>query len=432
MNWRLGYRACLGGASAALLVAHQAANQTAALEGTAPAKTTPRDLDLRFVQVVFRHGARAPLTENFGAHSHKWEYCDRAYEAIKVDIRGLEGTDRPVSQSDERQRKVVFAGGCRKGQLTSMGQLQALQLGGWLRERYALERDFLPDSYQPSALKVRSTNISRTLDTATGVLTGLYPDTTDPILIETCDDRREWLYPNHRNCKRLSELIAGKRAQMQKNRRAEAYYKGLEAKLREAIEGEGEGGDPIRFVELFDVCKTVKFHSNKQHHKMSEALMRELELVAVEQMKGFVAPEDNNEMLSLSIGKVIQDLLEGMQHAASGKVGVAKMKLFSGHDTTLMPLLVALGYELKNWPPFMSNLIFELYWSPSDQKHYVKVLYNQEVVRVEGCDAEGLLELPAFHKRLEPFVSHDYSHDCAAVSGPKEAKARAQGGNMGV
>ena len=72
------------------------------------------------------------------------------------------------------------------------------------------------------------------------MLTGLYPDTTDPILIETCDDRREWLYPNHRNCKRLSELIAGRRAQLQKKRRAEAYYKGLEAKLREAIEGEGE------------------------------------------------------------------------------------------------------------------------------------------------------------------------------------------------
>ena len=150
----------------------------------------------------------AALTENFGAHSHTWDYCQRAYEAVPTNIRGLSGTERPTSRSDERQKKVVFAGGCKKGQLTAMGQLQALQLGGWLRERYVDRNGFLPVSYDPQALKVRSTNISRTLDTVTGVLTGLYPGTDEPILIETSTDASEYLYPNHRSCKRLSELIS--------------------------------------------------------------------------------------------------------------------------------------------------------------------------------------------------------------------------------
>ncbi len=90
------------------------------------------------------------------------------------------------------------------GQLTHMGQLQALQLGGWLRQRYTSDHaGFLPADYSREAVKVRSTNISRTLDTTRGVLTGLFPAQKSPIVIETCDDTKEWLYPNHRNCARL-------------------------------------------------------------------------------------------------------------------------------------------------------------------------------------------------------------------------------------
>jgi len=373
-----------------------------------------RDLDLRFVSVVLRHGARAPLSENFGAHDHKWEYCGQAYHAVKTNIRGLDNTDRPVSQSDERQTKVVFEGGCKKGQLTSVGQLQALQLGDWLRERY-VSNGFLPPSYNASALEVRSTNISRTLDTVTGVLTGLYPDAEDPIMIETCDDRREWLYPNHRNCKRLSQLMAQKRVTLEESRMAGSHA-ALEEKLKTALEVPASERH-IRFVEAYDVCKTVLFHSARHHMKMDDGLLRELELVATKQMKAFVAPEDNAEMLSLSIGKVLQDLLQGMERAASGEAESAKtkMKLFSGHDTTLMPLLVALGHELRDWPPFMSNLIFELYWSERDGKHYVKIDYNKEVLRVEGCDRDGYLELGQLNDRLRPFMLQDYSSQCSAV-----------------
>ena len=259
----LGHRVGLGAASACLgALAVSPLIPRTAESRQAPPTTGERapDLDLVMVNVVFRHGARAPLTENYGAHDHEWSYCDRAYEAVRTRIRGLDDTDRPVSQSDERQRKVTFAGGCRKGQLTSAGQLQALQLGSRLRERY-VGRGFLPDSYDPAALEVRSTNISRTLDTVTGVLTGLYPD-AEEILIETCDDRREWLYPNHRNCARLSQLISGRRRETEKMREKSAYHLGLEEKLRDALGMSPEDGH-VRFVELFDVCKTVKVRDGR-------------------------------------------------------------------------------------------------------------------------------------------------------------------------
>ena len=409
---------CLGAAGASISAAVGLTQvvdypNTVELEAHKSAKPLEEsDLELRFVQVVFRHGARAPLTEKYGAHSHKWDYCHRAYEPVPIDIKGLEGTKRPQSQSDERQKKVVFKGGCKKGQLTHMGQVQALQLGTWLRQRYHTQQAFLPESYNADVLKVRSTNISRTLDTVTGVLSGLYPDTQEPILVETCEDSKEWLYPNHRHCKRLEQLIAGKRRRMRESGKTD-YVSELESKLREALEISDKEED-ISFTALYDVSHSVKFHSNQHHQSMSDGLLKELELKAVEAMKGFVAPEDNQEMVSLSIGKVLKDILQNMDQAASGKTVNAKMQLFSGHDTTLMPILVALGHELVRWPPFMSNLIFELYWSRSLQKHFVRIVYNKQVLRLKGDNGEGFVELSTFNQQLQKFISTDYNSACSA------------------
>ena len=50
------------------------------------------------------------------------------------------------------------------------------------------------------------------------------------------------------------------------------------------------------------------------------------------------------------------------------------MLLYAGHDTTIMPILTSLGYDMQDWPPYLSNVIFEL-WE-RDGQHFVQVLYN--------------------------------------------------------
>ena len=34
-----------------------------------------------------------------------------------------------------------------------------------------------------------------------------------------------------------------------------------------------------------------------------------------------------------------------------------RLALYSGHDTTIMPLLVTLGVDLSHWPAYVSNLV---------------------------------------------------------------------------
>jgi hypothetical protein len=93
-------------------------------------------------------------------------------------------------------------------------------------------------------------------------------------------------------------------------------------------------------------------------------------------------------VIRLSIGPLIWRLLDNMRSAAScrqrrqqqqlgaaarsadgaGSVGESvgdpcalKLALFSGHDTSVMPLLVALGHKIQTWPPFVAHVELELW-----------------------------------------------------------------------
>ena len=55
-----------------------------------------------------------------------------------------------------------------------------------------------------------------------------------------------------------------------------------------------------------------------------------------------------------------------------------KLAVFSGHDTTVMPLLASLGPHLWNdtdWPPYASMLLIEV--------RYVEIGANQSIVESE-------------------------------------------------
>lgn len=52
----------------------------------------------------------------------------------------------------------MLPGGCTKGELTLVGQQQALDLGAWLRRRYVQQLCFLPPRSAAGAVSGRTTN----------------------------------------------------------------------------------------------------------------------------------------------------------------------------------------------------------------------------------------------------------------------------------
>ena len=55
-----------------------------------------------------------------------------------------------------------------------------------------------------------------------------------------------------------------------------------------------------------------------------------------------------------------------------------KLFLLSCHDSSLVPLLVAVGCYDKRWPPYSADLRFELY-EDATGKHWVRALYCGKV-----------------------------------------------------
>lgn len=72
----------------------------------------------------------------------------------------------------------------------------------------------------------------------------------------------------------------------------------------------------------------------------------------------------------------------------------AKLCLFSAHDTTLLPMLVAMGVFDNKWPPYAAAIAFELYEEENEGigakrgkgDMFVRVSYNNKPLSIPGCE----------------------------------------------
>ena len=146
--------------------------------------------------------------------------------------------------------------------------------------------------------------------------------------------------------------------------------------------------DPIAFLDLHDAMTVIKSHGKTLPKGMTEDLLMEVNKEASKRMIALVAPgvelSHKEELLKLSMGRMFDSVVQRMRQCADGQPK-HQMYLYSGHDTTIMPLLATLGQDVSTWPPYVSNVVFELWESqtPDGKKQeYVKVLVNGKEVEL--------------------------------------------------
>lgn len=112
---------------------------------------------------------------------------------------------------------------------------------------------------------------------------------------------------------------------------------------------------------------------------------------------------------------------------SSGSTPPPKLALFSGHDTTLMPILATLGDKVwsgTDWAPYASMIQLEIHeiMSSSDlgpdfpSGYAFRLVYNGQVLtsKMDGCAADSeLCDSQVLVKQVMPFAKY-MDRECAS------------------
>lgn len=287
-------------------------------------------------------------------------------------------------------------------QLTAKGIRQEFELGTKLRGLYIDKFKLLPSRYRPGTIRVRSTDIDRTLMSAQSFLMGLYPPGTGPIIsdaglsalpggvqiipVHTVDQSYDPLIPDCRsnNFPQLLEKYVVKNQEWIKLRTD------LAPKFPEWSKAAGFQVNDL--ATLRDFADTVEIYRN--NHVLPASISDDAEIIieaghraAVEEYR----PKEMGLHTGLYLLKTIQAGFHGViDHRGSTNESTTvahaeepppMYELFSAHDSTLLSTMSAMGSPMTNVPPYASDLRFELFQN-ADGGFRVEITFNDQPVNI--------------------------------------------------
>ena len=144
---------------------------------------------------------------------------------------------------------------------------------------------------------------------------------------------------------------------------------------------------------------------------MTHEIVEKVDEIATWQVvKLFTGFDDTHmERLRLSVGRIFQHWVQEQKEILEGKCKT-KLSLYSGHDTTFIPMLLCLGAFDGKWPTFTSCVCVELR-EGVDGTPYVRVLYNFKEVILPG-QKTALCTLKDFQELASHYIPKDFVSEC--------------------
>ncbi|GAB5363121.1 hypothetical protein AAMO2058_000856200 [Amorphochlora amoebiformis] len=372
----------------------------------------PQHFRIIHASVFLRHGDRTPISKTVGtaldASGDADFWASLLPDATKQD---LWDELNPVIPKDIASRPYDY-GKAPFGQLTRTGAMESERVGTEIRNRYV--GSLLPEKVDLDSIKARTTNMRRTQQTMQNFLLGLYPaDLRDPdnneIPIKTQPMRQESLVPNSGHCPAYSyrsKIVAEEAKETPRVTKID----------RQLMRGLGYPSGGIRWAQAREVLTCYLLQGRELPNNLTAD-----DIDAIGEVNGFIwgAQFTDSTVARLSTGRLFAEVFSDFELAIDDPDDCNKMSLYSGHDSTLVPLLAALGVYEGQWPPYASYIVIELAESTKTGDHWVRVQYNNE----------ELLMMDGFWNRYEDFSNYmgyyvltDEEHkiECAAKDGSED------------
>ncbi|KAG0345079.1 hypothetical protein BG004_003977 [Podila humilis] len=425
-----------------------------------------KDAVLVSSQLFVRHGDRTPteaLPLDVDLH---WECADLSAFSFTGPRTNHNETDPfqyahvvahqvvtiPTTQQRSPFAHKMWKGTCAPGQLTPLGAWQHRQLGAALRELYVDQLKFLPPTFDPLTVYIRSTDVWRTKQSAENLMAGLYDTSVGsssslissperqnhpPVLqVHTVPVEIDYLTLNRNACPRLAQLQdeAAKTSPVLKQIQHDNAK--FSKKLSDLLGSERSSWTRYMDTILPRVChrhplqckakNNYNYNDNDgdddDDNDFSKGCVthataaRILKNVAIHTAEMYRDGKGIFDVLQMGIGPLAQEIKHNLLAAKDGSSKVL-LRLYSGHDTTLTPLLGMLDSADMRWPPYASNMLVELWKTKEDGgKHFVRVIYNNKVVetRSEWCDLSWC-PLETFTAYMDKFFVPDLESACQAL-----------------
>eukprot|EP01039_Chlorochromonas_danica_P002358 gene2358-2589_t len=402
----------------------------------------PSDLSLDQVIIIHRHGDRAQISRSLGSNypeslhvTEKWKsllpteatcHLMRAAAVTAADLTATNISDITLDGS-------LYSGIDRHhipyGQLTNKGAQQLLTLGRRLRQRYLHAFPTLfqrtgqsTGNHNPSnshslsglmpsvtpALYLRSSHYCRTLQSIRCLLIGLFQPNAVKILKDRKGDEHshtttstttttwsltrerlvalpfintiaghleETIYPqSSTSClaiaERKKELVS--RQLLRKKIRG---FDSIEKKVMTILGY--SNADEINWLIVKEVLQTHLVHNIHYIEGLDEK-----DMVKIDEVATFIwsVMYHDQEMNRLSIGRFLCELLQDMESYQD-----RRFLIYSGHDSTLVPILCGLDVFDDVFPDYASYIALEVASGRSNGVKYIRLIYNDKILALPAA-----------------------------------------------
>ncbi|ULT95440.1 hypothetical protein L3Y34_004282 [Caenorhabditis briggsae] len=370
-----------------------------------------KDLRLRGITLVFRHGERSPVSkvdDEVGCLPYR-DSDRKAFAAYKElaeseELLAFLKLDPQLKQFP----RVPLDAKCVSGMLTAEGAIQHVKLGKFFRHRYE-KTNLFADENQRIVADVVSSKYNRTVQSALAFSSEfLYKQRSlmAPIQIKASNFSYHCVdnycsCPIHKSIRKIYE--------------EEHLNQFNEMKSEDVAEEEKKLLSFEQFSTSFDPLQMIDVGLGRFVCRRKTLPCRSEECVTLDSFNKIInlTTTRGGRMFDDRIG--VSRRLQSMEaypiitYLANSISKIRKfphsnyIQIFSGHDVTVGPILRVLGIPFVDPPHYTSRIVFEIY-EHTNEGLYIRVLYNgiNRTLDVRFCQNDdlkyGMCKASAFEK----------------------------------